>query len=187
MVPAAAKYAAGRIAARRLIGPKKASCRIASSCQRTGSIISKYRTAVPATTPRSFSASALHDHCDELEPIHRILPVTTFTEDEEMVRDAARMWANQELKPLVRDMDNECKTRPEVIRGLFDHGFMGMVRFAWLQLYIMFVIKIDAYGNAIYFVLSSSFYSSTGNTRRIRRLRDELYFCLFGGGRTLSC
>ena len=130
MVPAAAKYAAftGRIAARRLIGPK-ASCVTASPCQRTSSI-SKYRAAVPATTPRSFSASALHDHRDELEPIHRILPVTTFTEDEEMVRDAARMWANQELKPLVRDMDNECKTRPEVIRGLFDHGFMGMVRFA---------------------------------------------------------
>jgi len=54
------------------------------------------------------------------------MPVTTFTEDEEMVRDAARMWANQELKPLVREMDNECKTRPEVIQGLFDHGFMGM-------------------------------------------------------------
>lgn len=54
------------------------------------------------------------------------MPVTTFTEDEEMVRDAARIWANQELRPLVREMDNECKTRPEVVQGLFDHGFMGM-------------------------------------------------------------
>jgi len=57
----------------------------------------------------------------------RRLPVTQFTEDEEMVRDAARHWANEELRPLVRDMDNECKTRPDVIQGLFDHGFMGMV------------------------------------------------------------
>jgi len=55
------------------------------------------------------------------------MPVTKFTEDEEMVRDAARMWANQEVKPFVREMDNECKTCPEVIQGLFDHGFMGMV------------------------------------------------------------
>jgi len=54
------------------------------------------------------------------------MPITKFTEDEVMVRDAARMWANQELKPLVRVMDDECKTRPEVIQGLFDHGFMGM-------------------------------------------------------------
>ena len=45
-----------------------------------------------------------------------------------MVRDAARTWANEELKPIVRDMDDECKTRPEVIQSLFEHGFMGMVR-----------------------------------------------------------
>lgn len=57
---------------------------------------------------------------------HR-LPVTQFTEDEEMVRDAARHWANEELRPWVRDMDNEGKTRPELIQSLFDHGFMGMV------------------------------------------------------------
>lgn len=57
----------------------------------------------------------------------RRLPVTHFTEDEEMIRDAARHWANEELRPLVRDMDNEGKTRPEVVQGLFDHGFMGMV------------------------------------------------------------
>lgn len=53
--------------------------------------------------------------------------MTQFTQDEEMVRDAARHWANEVLRPLVRDMDNEGKTRPEVIQGLFDHGFMGMV------------------------------------------------------------
>jgi alkylation response protein AidB-like acyl-CoA dehydrogenase len=57
-----------------------------------------------------------------------MLPVTQFTEDEQMVRDAARIWANEELKPIVRDMDDECKTRPEVIQSLFEHGFMGMVR-----------------------------------------------------------
>ena len=67
-----------------------------------------------------------HLHRDEMTTDHR-MPVTTFTEDEEMVRDAARMWAHQELKPLVREMDDECKTRPEVIQGLFAQGFMGMV------------------------------------------------------------
>ena len=72
--------------------------------------------------------------------------MTQFTEDEEMVRDAARHWANEVLRPLVRDMDNDGKTRPDVIQGLFDHGFMGMVSsdvyfnkivYKALQLYIL--------------------------------------------------
>jgi len=74
---------------------------------------------------RSFSASVYdddhHDHGMDTR-----LPVSIFTEDEEMVRNMARQWAGDELKPLVRDMDNECKTRPEIIKGLFDCGFMGM-------------------------------------------------------------
>jgi short/branched chain acyl-CoA dehydrogenase len=56
---------------------------------------------------------------------HR-MPVTTFTEDEEMVRAAARQWANDVLKPLVREMDDECKTNLDIVDGLFGNGFMGM-------------------------------------------------------------
>ena len=91
-------------------------------------------TTKMSSTTRLLSASILHDddnhdHEEWTHHQHNRMPVTKFTEDEEMVRDAARTWANQELKPIVRDMDDECKTRPEVIRGLFDHGFMGMVSF----------------------------------------------------------
>lgn len=83
---------------------------------------------------RSFSSAfVVENHVGvgsgPLHEQHR-LPVTQFTEDEQMARDAARIWANEELKPIVRDMDNECKTRPEVIQSLFDNGFMGMVRCA---------------------------------------------------------
>lgn len=88
-------------------------------------------STITSPTTRLLSASILHDDKhdhEEWTQQHR-LPVTKFTEDEEMVRDAARQWANQVLKPIVRDMDDECKTRPEVIRSLFDHGFMGMVSF----------------------------------------------------------
>jgi short/branched chain acyl-CoA dehydrogenase len=56
----------------------------------------------------------------------RHAPVTTFTEDEEMTRDAVRAWAKEELQPVVRDMDNEAKLRPEILQSLFDQGFMGM-------------------------------------------------------------
>ena len=102
----------------------KILCRIPKVVSRRG-LLDKCRT---------FSASVIDDHVNVVVAAgteHRtstMLPVTQFTEDEQMVRDAARIWANEELKPIVRDMDDECKTRPEVIQSLFEHGFMGMVR-----------------------------------------------------------
>jgi hypothetical protein len=82
-----------------------------------------------SSTARFFSSFVLNNHDVDHGGMDHRMPVTKFTEDEEMVRDAARAWANQELKPFVREMDDDCKTRPEVIQGLFDHGFMGMVGF----------------------------------------------------------
>jgi hypothetical protein len=92
---------------------------------------------------RPFSAFVVENHVvvgvgggsplHEQESHHHRMPVTQFTEDEQMARDAARVWANEELKPIVRDMDNECKTRPEVIQSLFDNGFLGMVRLQYLS------------------------------------------------------
>jgi alkylation response protein AidB-like acyl-CoA dehydrogenase len=55
-------------------------------------------------------------------------PVTRFTEDEDMTRETARQWANQELKPVVREMDNDARVRPDILESLFACGFMGMVR-----------------------------------------------------------
>jgi alkylation response protein AidB-like acyl-CoA dehydrogenase len=79
---------------------------------------------------RRFSSSVVHhDHDtanDHGEEMPRRMPVTKFTEDEEMVRDAARTWANQEMRPYVREMDDNCQTRPELIQSLFHNGFMGM-------------------------------------------------------------
>jgi len=53
-------------------------------------------------------------------------PLTMFTEDEQMVRDMARQWSNEVLRPLVREMDEEEKMRQSVLDGLFECGFMGM-------------------------------------------------------------
>jgi alkylation response protein AidB-like acyl-CoA dehydrogenase len=69
------------------------------------------------------SSAPLEDHhCDMITR-----PVTVFTDDEQMVRDMAKRWAQEELQPLVRDMDNEGAIRPEIIDGLFQCGLMGMV------------------------------------------------------------
>lgn len=85
-------------------------------------------TALYPQSQRTFSASVAYPESIMENGVHeQRMPLTLFTEDEEMVREAARHWANEELRPLVRDMDNEGKTRTEIIQGLFDHGFMGMV------------------------------------------------------------
>ena len=113
-----------------------AANRVARSLQRSVIYSSSLRNAsrqksnhhIVTPSSRAFSASVSYaDEPMEQNYEQRRLPLTQFTEDEEMVRDAARHWANEELRPLVRDMDNEGKTRPEIIQGLFDHGFMGMV------------------------------------------------------------
>ncbi len=117
---------------------RAAAHRVARSLQRSGISsstsspfckVARHNSQFTAISgSRTFSASVTYpDESMEHSYEQRRLPVTQFTEDEEMIRDAARHWANEELRPLVRDMDNEGRTRPEVIQGLFDHGLMGMV------------------------------------------------------------
>ena len=52
--------------------------------------------------------------------------VTTFSEDEAMMRDAVARWASEELQPLVADMDRESHMRKSVIDSLFSNGLMGV-------------------------------------------------------------
>ena len=114
---------------------RAAANRVARSLQRSSVISSSPSSLCNASrhnnqytaNPSNRTFSAYPDESMDHSYEQRRLPVTQFTEDEQMVRDAARHWANEELRPFVRDMDNEGKTRPEIIQGLFDHGFMGMV------------------------------------------------------------
>lgn len=104
---------------RRLVAPNVSPLILLSTRPTTNGI-----AAISAA--RFLFSSVVHDHTADHGGMDRRMPVTTFTADEEMVRDAARAWANQELRPFVREMDDDCKTRPEVIHSLFVNGFMGM-------------------------------------------------------------
>ncbi|GMI22597.1 hypothetical protein TrCOL_g4486 [Triparma columacea] len=72
---------------------------------------------------RTFSASAadFNDGFPTLRPA-----VTMFSEEENAVRDMVQSWANTELKPHVRAMDQEGAMRPEILSSLFQNGLMGM-------------------------------------------------------------
>jgi alkylation response protein AidB-like acyl-CoA dehydrogenase len=49
-----------------------------------------------------------------------------LTEDEVMIRDSVREFAENEVRPLVVDMDEKSKMKHELIQGFFELGIMGI-------------------------------------------------------------
>jgi butyryl-CoA dehydrogenase/short/branched chain acyl-CoA dehydrogenase len=61
---------------------------------------------------------------DTAAEIH--LPLTSLNEEETMLRDTVRQFAQQEIAPLVRAMDEAQKLDPEILRQLFELGLMAI-------------------------------------------------------------
>jgi alkylation response protein AidB-like acyl-CoA dehydrogenase len=55
-----------------------------------------------------------------------ISPLTSLTEDESLLRDTVRQFAQQEIAPQVRAMDEAQKLDPEILRQLFALGLMAI-------------------------------------------------------------
>jgi alkylation response protein AidB-like acyl-CoA dehydrogenase len=53
-------------------------------------------------------------------------PLTALSEDERLFRDSVYEFANREIRPLVREMDEHAKIAPALIDKLFDLGVMGI-------------------------------------------------------------
>lgn len=64
------------------------------------------------------------DDNDNTSLLH--LPVTMFTDDENMIRDSVRQWSRNVLLPVVREMDNNSKYKIEILNDLFTNGYMGI-------------------------------------------------------------
>ena len=91
------------------------------------------RWLLPATTALPFSTTtATHGQDDTANATTTttttttIAPITTFTEDEQMIQMAVRQWARSTLLPVVRDMDTAAVLSPDILQGLFAQGFMGL-------------------------------------------------------------
>lgn len=52
--------------------------------------------------------------------------LTMLTEDEQAFRDAIREFAENEIRPLVSQMDHDAKMSPELVQKLFAMGLMGI-------------------------------------------------------------
>jgi alkylation response protein AidB-like acyl-CoA dehydrogenase len=53
-------------------------------------------------------------------------PLTTLAEDERLLRDSVYEFADKEIRPLVREMDEHAKFTPALIEKLFALGVMGI-------------------------------------------------------------
>ena len=55
-----------------------------------------------------------------------IPPLTTLAEDEQIFRDSVRDFADRQVRPLVREMDEHAKIPKTLVTQLFDLGVMGI-------------------------------------------------------------
>jgi len=53
-------------------------------------------------------------------------PLSTLAEDERLFRDSVYEFADREIRPLVREMDEHAKIPRDLIDKLFDLGVMGI-------------------------------------------------------------
>src|SRR3954464_865810 len=53
-------------------------------------------------------------------------PVTLLAEDELIFRDSVRQFANAQVRPLVREMDEHAKIPKSLVAQLFELGVMGI-------------------------------------------------------------
>src|SRR5277367_3657792 len=55
-----------------------------------------------------------------------MVPLTTLADDERLLRDSVYEFADKEIRPLVREMDEHAKLAPALIGKLFELGVMGI-------------------------------------------------------------
>jgi alkylation response protein AidB-like acyl-CoA dehydrogenase len=53
-------------------------------------------------------------------------PLTQLTEDEQMLRDAAAEFAQQEITPRILEMDEKAALDPDLVKSFFEMGLMGI-------------------------------------------------------------
>ncbi|HEY0875756.1 MAG TPA: acyl-CoA dehydrogenase [Vicinamibacterales bacterium] len=53
-------------------------------------------------------------------------PLTVLSEDEQILRDSVREFADAQVRPLVREMDEQAKIPRDLVTKLFDLGVMGI-------------------------------------------------------------
>jgi alkylation response protein AidB-like acyl-CoA dehydrogenase len=85
----------------------------------TANAIAGRRIIVMITSARETIVTTQHTEA-------AVQPLTTLSEDERLFRDSVYEFADREIRPLVREMDEHAKIAPSLIEKLFDLGVMGI-------------------------------------------------------------
>lgn len=91
--------------------------------------IASTKTSTTNADSKFFSTETIPNHDATTYHEHStppMMPVTTLTEDETMIQDSVRAWANTNIKPLVREMEQQQQISPSIIQQLFQNGYMGL-------------------------------------------------------------
>ncbi|ORX37224.1 acyl-CoA dehydrogenase/oxidase [Kockovaella imperatae] len=100
------------------------------ACLRPISAISRPALQRPSTAmaSRSFHRSTPARNVQEITRPAIETPVSlwNFTEEEEMIRDTVRRFAQDVIAPRAREMDENEVMDKEVVNGLFENGLMGI-------------------------------------------------------------
>src|SRR4051812_22133346 len=56
----------------------------------------------------------------------RRLPLTALSEEERFFQSTVRKFAREQIRPYVREMDDACVFRKDIIRQFFELGLMGI-------------------------------------------------------------
>ncbi|KAM0746492.1 acyl-CoA dehydrogenase NM domain-like protein [Meredithblackwellia eburnea MCA 4105] len=84
---------------------------------------------VGQTTKRLLLNSTIHARTSTIKRsfnTETVPSLYTFTEEEEMLRDAVRKFATEVVQPKVSEMDEAEQMDPAIIKGLFDQGLMAI-------------------------------------------------------------
>jgi short-chain 2-methylacyl-CoA dehydrogenase len=60
------------------------------------------------------------------QTVETVTPLTVLAEDEAIFRDSVREFAEDQVRPLTREMDEQAKMSKELVKKLFDLGVMGI-------------------------------------------------------------
>src|SRR6476646_8727119 len=60
------------------------------------------------------------------QTIEHAQPLTLLAEDEALFRDSVREFAERQVRPLVREMDEQAKIPKDLVTRLFDLGVMAI-------------------------------------------------------------
>ncbi|CDZ98647.1 acyl-oxidase [Phaffia rhodozyma] len=82
--------------------------------------------SLPRALPILTRQFAISQYKQNAEQPYTPASLFTFTEEEEMLRDSVRKFAEDVVAPKVLEMDEKEMMDPEIIKGLYEQGLMGI-------------------------------------------------------------